>query len=53
MRYDKIITKKGFVYRPIKCSLIGNYSMVEGETLEMTLGDGVIRSPSDRKGIVA
>ena len=51
-RFDKLISKIGTKYKPVKCQLVGNYSMIKGKTVEMTAKDGIIRAPSDHIGIL-
>ena len=37
---------------PKTCHLVGDYSIVPDEPLEWVQRDGIIRSPSDRWGLV-
>jgi len=51
-RFDKVIAKNGGRYKAKKCKLVGDYCMIEGETLEMSGKDGKIRAPSDHIGVL-
>ena len=51
-RFDKVCVKEGSEFEVKSCKILGNYSLFENESTEMTAKDGIIRAPSDHLGIL-